>query len=63
MSIVTRPNRVPELQRLYQTNTHIPIYLKKGGDKFVVGAFITLTTIGLVGALYGSTKMARGVKK
>ncbi|KAG0241982.1 hypothetical protein B0O80DRAFT_446781 [Mortierella sp. GBAus27b] len=63
MSLINRPNNVPQLQRLYQTNVHVPQYLKKGGDKFVVSAFITLTAIGLAGSLYGATKMARGIKK
>ncbi|KAI7816707.1 hypothetical protein BC939DRAFT_468047 [Gamsiella multidivaricata] len=62
MSLINRPNPVPHLQRLYQTNTHVPIYLKKGGDKFVMTAFVGLMAVGLTGSLYGATKMARGVK-
>ncbi|KAK3826139.1 MAG: hypothetical protein J3Q66DRAFT_329520 [Benniella sp.] len=62
MSVINRPNQVPQLQRLYQSNIHTPQYLKRGGDKFIVTAFIGLTAIGLAGALYGATKMARGVK-
>ncbi|KAF9093683.1 hypothetical protein BGX23_003025 [Mortierella sp. AD031] len=62
MSLVNRPNPVPHLQRLYQTNTHVPTYLKKGGDKFILAGFGSLMLVGLVGSLYGATKMARGVK-
>ncbi|KAF8936508.1 hypothetical protein EDD21DRAFT_384626 [Dissophora ornata] len=62
MSLINRPNPVPHLQRLYQTNTNVPIYLKKGGDKFIMTAFAGLMTVGLIGSLYGATKMARGVK-
>ncbi|KAI1298189.1 hypothetical protein EDD11_006871 [Mortierella claussenii] len=62
MSIINRPNPVPHLQRLYQTPTHVPIYLRRGGDKFIITAFSSLIVIGLAGSLYGATKMARGVK-
>ncbi|KAG0322866.1 hypothetical protein BGZ99_003117 [Dissophora globulifera] len=62
MSLINRPNPVPHLQRLYQTNTHVPIYLKKGGDKVILPVFVGLIAIGLAGSLYGATKMARGVK-
>ncbi|KAF9310463.1 hypothetical protein BGZ81_000256 [Podila clonocystis] len=62
MSLINRPNQVPHLQRMYQTPTHVPIYLRKGGDKFVMTAFCGLMAVGLAGSLYGATKMARGVK-
>ncbi|KAF9144788.1 hypothetical protein BGX30_011418 [Mortierella sp. GBA39] len=62
MSLINRPNPVPHLQRLYQKPTHVPIYLRRGGDKFIMTGFGTLVTVGIVGALYGATKMARGVK-
>ncbi|KAF9938488.1 hypothetical protein BGZ67_010791 [Mortierella alpina] len=62
MSLITRPNPVPHLQRLYQAPTHTPIYLRKGGDKFVMTGLVGLLSVGIVGALYGATKMARGVK-
>ncbi|KAF9280023.1 hypothetical protein BGZ70_007020 [Mortierella alpina] len=62
MSLVNRPNPVPHLQRLYQAPTHTPIYLRKGGDKFIMTAFAGIMTVGLLGSLYGATKMARGVK-
>ncbi|KAF9963662.1 hypothetical protein BGZ65_001488 [Modicella reniformis] len=62
MALINRPNPVPHLQRLYQAPNHVPIYLRKGGDKFILTALIGMTTIGLLGSLYGATKMARGVK-
>ncbi|KAG0009966.1 hypothetical protein BGZ81_003054 [Podila clonocystis] len=62
MSLVNRPNQVPHLQRLYQVPTHTPIYLRRGGDKFILTVYIGLTTVGLVGSLYGTTKMVRGIK-
>ncbi|ORZ19183.1 hypothetical protein BCR41DRAFT_351701 [Lobosporangium transversale] len=62
MSLINRPNPVPHLQRLYQTPSHTPIYLRKGGDKFIMAGFVCLAGVGLIGSLYGATKMARGVK-
>ncbi|KAF9539029.1 hypothetical protein EC957_005858 [Mortierella hygrophila] len=62
MSIINRPNPVPHLQRLYQAPTHVPIFLRKGGDKFIMTAFGSIMLVGLVGSLYGATKMARGIK-
>ncbi|KAF9180284.1 hypothetical protein BGZ51_006308 [Haplosporangium sp. Z 767] len=62
MSLINRPNPVPHLQRLYQAPNHTPIYLRKGGDKFVMTAFAGLMAVGVIGSLYGATKMARGVK-
>ncbi|KAI1299796.1 hypothetical protein EDD11_006429 [Mortierella claussenii] len=62
MSLIDRPNQVPHLQRFYQANTHVPIYLRKSGDKFIMTAFTGLMAVGLIGSLYGATKMARGVK-
>ncbi|KAF9903808.1 hypothetical protein EC991_003366 [Linnemannia zychae] len=62
MSLINRPNPVPHLQRMYQTPTHVPIYLRKGGDKFIMTAFGSMLLVGLAGSLYGATKMARGVK-
>ncbi|KAF9431745.1 hypothetical protein BGZ76_011743 [Entomortierella beljakovae] len=62
MSLVNRPNPVPHLQRFYQAPNHSPIYLRKGGDKIIMTGMVGLLAIGLVGSLYGATKMARGVK-
>ncbi|KAG0001991.1 hypothetical protein BGZ80_010453 [Entomortierella chlamydospora] len=62
MSLVNRPNPVPHLQRLYQAPSHVPIYLRKGGDKVIMTGFVGLLAVGLVGSLYGASKMARGVK-
>ncbi|KAF9917222.1 hypothetical protein FBU30_000876, partial [Linnemannia zychae] len=59
MSLVNRPNPVPHLQRLYQTPSHTPIYLRRGGDKFIMTAFASIMAVGLVGSLYGASKMAR----
>ncbi|KAG0252631.1 hypothetical protein BG011_006867 [Mortierella polycephala] len=62
MSLVNRPNPVPHLQRLYQVPNHTPIYLRRGGDKFIMAAFAGLLTVGVVGSMYGATKMVRGIK-
>ncbi|KAF9428298.1 hypothetical protein BGZ94_002846 [Podila epigama] len=63
MSLINRPNQVPHLQRLYQVHTNTPIYLRRGGDKPILIVYASLLTVGLIGSLYGSTKMARGVKE
>lgn len=42
-----------------QKPTHVPIYLRRGGDRFILTGFGALVTVGIVGALYGTTKMAR----
>ncbi|KAF9425983.1 hypothetical protein BGZ94_007059 [Podila epigama] len=62
MSLINRPNQVPQLQRMYQAPSHTPIYMRKSGDKFVMTAFVSIMAVGLVGSLFGATKMARGDK-
>ncbi|KAG0325337.1 hypothetical protein BG004_003247 [Podila humilis] len=62
MSLIQRPNQVPQLQRMYQAPSHVPIYLRKGGDKFIMAGFCGIMAVGLAGSLFGATKMARGVK-
>ncbi|KAF9920244.1 hypothetical protein FBU30_009968 [Linnemannia zychae] len=63
MSLINRPNPVPHLQRLYQTPSNVPIYLRRGGDKFIISAFSAVLTVGLIASLYGASNMARGIKK
>ncbi|KAF9976383.1 hypothetical protein BGZ73_008661 [Actinomortierella ambigua] len=62
MSLINRPNPVPRLQRMYQAPSANPIYLRRGGDKAIMLGFTAILTVGLIGSLYGTTKMARGIK-
>ncbi|BFZ56580.1 hypothetical protein PYCC9005_003627 [Savitreella phatthalungensis] len=52
-------NKVPQYQRLFQSNPEVPIYLKTPRSKIMLYPFLGLFGFGLVGALYGLTKMAR----
>ncbi|OZJ03443.1 hypothetical protein BZG36_03177 [Bifiguratus adelaidae] len=62
MSLVIRPNRVPAQQALFQAPSHTPLYLKGPRDRFFVFTTFGVLGLGLIGALYGATKMARGQK-
>ncbi|KAF9166344.1 hypothetical protein DFQ27_000721 [Actinomortierella ambigua] len=62
MSLINRPNPVPRLQRMYQTPSASPIYLRRGGDKVIMAGFTAILTVGLIGSLWGTQKMARGIK-
>lgn len=42
-----------------QAPTHTPIYLRKGGDKFILITFASMLAVGIAGSVYGATKMAR----
>ncbi|KAJ1986188.1 hypothetical protein H4R33_003496 [Dimargaris cristalligena] len=59
-SIVNRRNRVPELQRLYQTNLKAPIYLRGGPrDKIVVYGAYSLLAFGVALTGYEFSKLLR----
>ncbi|KAI8986939.1 hypothetical protein BDB01DRAFT_849106 [Pilobolus umbonatus] len=60
--LLDRPNHVIEHQRYYQQRANVPLFLRGPRDKlFVFGTLAVLGT-GLCGALYGVTRMARGIK-
>ncbi|KAJ1969844.1 hypothetical protein H4R35_006035 [Dimargaris xerosporica] len=62
-SLVYRRNRVPEHQRLYQTNLKAPIYLRRGGrDKLLVYGAGALLAVGVAVTSYEFSKLLRGAK-
>ncbi|KAI8097587.1 uncharacterized protein BX664DRAFT_326742 [Halteromyces radiatus] len=62
MSLVNRPNNILAQQRYFQAPSNTPLFLRGPRDKlFVYGTFLVLGT-GLIGALYGTTRMVRDLK-
>ncbi|KAI8331577.1 hypothetical protein BC941DRAFT_517539 [Chlamydoabsidia padenii] len=62
MSLVNRPNNILAQQRYFQAPSKSPLFLRGPRDKlFVYGTFLVLGT-GLVGSLYGATRMVRDLK-
>ncbi|CAO3628642.1 hypothetical protein BJ944DRAFT_239718 [Cunninghamella echinulata] len=62
MSLVNRPNNVLAQQRYFQAPSKTPLFLRGPRDKlFVYTTFFVIGT-GLVGSLYGLTRMVRDLK-
>ncbi|KAI9483562.1 MAG: hypothetical protein EXX96DRAFT_146825 [Benjaminiella poitrasii] len=62
MSLVNKPNRVLEKQRYFQQPSNKLLFLRGPRDKFFVYTTFIILGTGLVGSLYGVTKLAKGVK-
>ncbi|ORX62957.1 hypothetical protein DM01DRAFT_1314663 [Hesseltinella vesiculosa] len=62
MSLVNRPNRVLAQQRFFQAPSQTPLFLRGPRDKFFVGLTGLVLGVGLVGSLYGATRMVRDLK-
>ncbi|KAK9707781.1 hypothetical protein K7432_009971 [Basidiobolus ranarum] len=58
----SRPNKVIEKQRLFQSQAHKPVWLKAPKDKAIVVTFFVFIGTALSGALYGTVQLARGKK-
>ncbi|ODQ56436.1 hypothetical protein SAICODRAFT_28589 [Saitoella complicata NRRL Y-17804] len=55
-------NRVPEYQRIYQSNPQVPIYFKTKRSKMLIYPFLAIWGFGLLGASWGMVRMVKGQK-
>ncbi|KAJ1960515.1 hypothetical protein IWQ62_004203 [Dispira parvispora] len=63
-SIFNRRNRVPEMQRHYQTNLKAPLYLRGGPrDKLMVYGVYTMLSFGVAYTAFEFSKLMRGIKE
>ncbi len=53
---------MPEYQRLFQADNGLPTWMRTSRSRWMVYPYYALFTVGLTGALYGLTRLARGKK-
>ncbi|KAI9068448.1 hypothetical protein FKP32DRAFT_1672175 [Trametes sanguinea] len=58
-SLVYKPNRVVEKQKLVQSQ-HSPIYYRLPRSKFYVGSYYAIFALGMASSAYGAFQLIKG---
>ncbi|KAI0375918.1 hypothetical protein BV20DRAFT_959972 [Pilatotrama ljubarskyi] len=58
-SLVYKPNRVVEKQKLVQSS-HAPIYYRLPRSKFYVGSYYAIFTVGMISTAVGAYQLIKG---
>ncbi|KAG0177085.1 hypothetical protein DFQ28_010915 [Apophysomyces sp. BC1034] len=62
MSLVNRPNNILAQQRFFQAPSNQLLWLRGPRDKLFVYSTFAILGVGLLGSVWGTVKMARGIK-
>ncbi|EMR11093.1 hypothetical protein PNEG_00692 [Pneumocystis murina B123] len=54
-----RKNKVPYYQKLFQENTHLPVYFRTPRSKLMIYPYLALWGLSLVGSLWGVMNLVR----
>ncbi|KAG5518351.1 hypothetical protein PMAC_003148 [Pneumocystis sp. 'macacae'] len=54
-----RENRVPYYQKLFQENTHLPVYMRTPRSRLMLYPYIVLWSVSLIGSIWGTVNMVK----